>query len=172
MNNTLYQITDDILKLDEMFLDMVDMETGEIKGDTEQIEKLEVQLQEMLENKTENIIKYIKSMEYDNEIRKQEEKRLKQLRERDEKKIESIKNYVLMNMKKLDTKSIKTSIGNISIRKSTSTVLNESELEKDTRYWKEEITNKFDKNVIKKLLQSGEDIKGAVLVESEKVNIK
>lgn len=172
MNNTLYQITDDILKLDEMFLDMVNMETGEIKGDTEQIENLEVQLQEMLENKTENIIKYIKSMEYDNEIRKQEEKRLKQLRERDEKKIESIKNYVLMNMKKLDTKSIKTSIGNISIRKSTSTVLNESELEKDTRYWKEEITNKFDKNVIKKLLQSGEDIKGAVLVESEKVNIK
>lgn len=172
MNNTLYQITDDILKLDALFLDMVDMETGEINGDVEQIEKMQHQLHEMLENKSENIIKYIKIMEYDNEVRKQEEKRLKKLRERDEKKIESIKNYVLNNMKKLDKKSIKTSIGSLNIRKSTSTIINEKELEKDERYWKTEITDKFDKMTIKKLLQSGEVIKGAMLVENENINIK
>lgn len=172
MNNTLYQITDDILKLDALFLDMVDMETGEINGDVEQIEKMQHQLHEMLENKSENIIKYIKIMEYDNEVRKQEEKRLKKLRERDEKKIESIKNYVLNNMKKLDKKSIKTSIGSLNIRKSTSTIINEKELEKDERYWKTEIIDKFDKMTIKKLLQSGEVIKGAMLVENENINIK
>lgn len=172
MNNTLYQITDDILKLDSLFLEMVDMETGEIKGNTEQIEKMQCQLQNMLENKTENIIKYIKIMEYDNEVRQQEEKRLKKLRERDEKKIESIKKYVLNNMKKLDKKSIKTSIGSLNIRKSTSTVIDEKELEKDERYWRTETIDKFDKITIKKLLQSGEIIKGAMLVENEKVNIK
>lgn len=172
MNNTLYQITDDILKLDNMFLNMVDMETGEIVGDTEQIEQMQSQLQEMLENKTENIIKYIKIMEYDNEIRKQEEKRLEALRKRDEKKIESIKKYVLMNMEKLDTKSIKTSIGSISIRKSTATILDESRLKKDERYWTQEIKDKFDKTAIKKLIQSGEQIDGAMLVENKSVNIK
>lgn len=172
MNNTLYQITDDILKLDSLFLEMVDMETGEIKGNTEQIEKMQCQLQNMLENKTENIIKYIKIMEYDNKVRQQEEKRLKKLRERDEKKIESIKKYVLNNMKKLDKKSIKTSIGSLNIRKSTSTVIDEKELEKDERYWRTEMTDKFDKITIKKLLQSGEIIKGAMLVENENINIK
>ena len=168
----LYEITDDIVKLDNMFLELVDEETGEIKGDTEQIEKLQEQVQYMLNNKTENIIKFIKSLEYDNDIRKQEEERLKKLRKRDEKKIDNIKKYVLMNMQKIGTKSIKTSIGNLSIRKSTSTLINEKEIEKDSRYWRVEVKDCFDKNEIKKLLQSGEQIKGATLIENENINIK
>lgn len=168
----LYEITDDIVKLDNMFLELVDEETGEIKGDTEQIEKLQEQVQYMLNNKTENIIKFIKSLEYDNDIRKQEEERLKKLRKRDEKKIDNIKKYVLMNMQKIGTKSIKTSIGNLSIRKSTSTLINEKEIEKDSRYWRVETRDCFDKNEIKKLLQAGEQIKGATLIENENINIK
>lgn len=168
----LYEITDDIVKLDNMFLELVDEETGEIKGDTEQIEKLQEQVQYMLNNKTENIIKFIKSLEYDNDIRKQEEERLKKLRKRDEKKIDNIKKYVLMNMQKIGTKSIKTSIGNLSIRKSTSTLINEKEIEKDSRYWRVEVKDCFDKNEIKKLLKAGEQIKGATLIENENINIK
>lgn len=172
MEATLYQITDDIVTLDNLFLSMVDEETGEIVGDTEKIEKILCQLKEMLENKSENIIKYVKMLEYNNNIRKQEEARLKKLRDRDDKKIENIKKYVLMNMKKMNSSNIKTSIGNISITHSTSTEIDKSIIPKDERYWTVETTDKFDKKIIKKLIKDGEEIQGAYLVNNENISIK
>ncbi|MGL5100869.1 MAG: siphovirus Gp157 family protein [Fusobacteriaceae bacterium] len=167
----LYQITEEMRLLDDLYLQSIDEETGEI-ADSDILEELDVRLKEMLINKSEGIIKYFRNEEASIKALKDEEVRLGTLRKRKEKKIEGFKRYIESNMMKIEAKNIETNLGKISLRKSVKTIVNEEFISKDERYWRAETVNKFDKATIKKLLVEGEVIEGASLEDSFSITIK
>ena len=167
----LYELGDEFEKLDELYLNSVDEETGEIKN-IETIEEIESELENLLLHKAENIIKYVKNEESDIKAIKDEIDRLTLCKKRKEKKLENFKKYIESNLIKIGKNKIPTSNGSISIRKSHKTIIDENRIPKDERYWTQKIENKFDKTLIKKLLDAGEIIDGASIVETCNVNIK
>lgn len=170
----LYEITEDLMIIEELCESVIDEETGEIK-DEQELEvvcDIEKELEDMLSKKSESIVKYIKNLESDVTSVKDEIKRLRNIQSQREKKIEWLKGYILQSMLQLGYKKIETPFGNISTRKSKSVILDESLLKKDERYWTQKIEDRFDKNTIKKLIQSGEEIDGAMIQENVSLNIK
>lgn len=168
----LYEISEEIKKLDELYMELIDFETGEFKEDTSVLDEFNEKLNILLKEKSEGIIKYIKNLEADIKAKKEESKRLDDARKKQEKQLERFKDYIKFNMENMGKKEIKTPLGVLLLRKSTQTLIDESTIERDKRYWYQETTDKFDKTIIKKLLQSGEVIVGAYLVENKNLNIK
>lgn len=169
----LYEITKELQEIDEMYKLTYDEETGELIEEQYDIVKAkEDKMKELLSEKADSIIKYIKNLDADIKSLKEEEERLAQLRKKIDKKKEWLKSYVMFNMSKLGYDKVETKYGTLSTRKSTSTIVDENVIPKDKRYWSVETTNKFDKNKIKKLLEEGEEIKGAYLQKNISLIVK
>lgn len=169
----LYEITEELEKLEAMYELTYDEETGELNElEFNEIQAMEEEMKNLLSNKSDSIIKYIKNLESDMNVLKEEEKRLKDRREKLEKKKEWLKTYLMENMLKLGYTKVESTYGTLSTRKSKSTVINEAIIPKDKRYWSVETKDKFDKNKIRKLIESGEKILGAYIQESTSVVIK
>lgn len=169
----LYEITEELQLLDSMYELTYDEETGEVNElDFDELQAMEEEMKKLLSNKADAIIKFVKNIDSDVEVLKVEEKRLKERRERLEKKKEWMKNYLMENMLKLGYAKVETAYGTISTRKSKSTVVNEGIIPKDERYWSVETKDKFDKTKIKKLIESGEEILGAYIQENVSVILK
>jgi hypothetical protein len=117
----LYDIVNEENALEEL------MYTCETLEDADALSALQVELEKALENKSAGIIKVIKNLESDIETIKNEESRLKNLRIARQKAIENFKKYVVLNMEKLELKKIETSIGDISLRKSSSVVIDDAD---------------------------------------------
>ena len=169
----LYEITKELQEIEEMYNLTYNEETGELIEEQYDIVKAkEDKMKELLSQKSDSIIKYIKNLDSDIKSLKEEEDRLSKLRKKIEKKKEWLKSYVMFNMSKLGYNRIETKYGIMFTKKTTSTIVDENVIPKDTRYWSTEITNKFDKNKIKKLLEEGEEIKGAYLQENTSLTVK
>lgn len=168
---SLYQISEEFLHLEQLYEEAINEETGEIEN-VEKLEEIEASLQRMLVNKSENIIKYIRSEEATIKAFKEEEDRLKKCRQAKEKKLESFSRYIKDNMTKMGSKPIETNLGKISLRKSVKTIVNEDLIEFNEKYAVKQEVIKYDKTTIKKLLSEGTEIKGAYLEENFSVNIK
>lgn len=169
----LYEITQELEKIEAMYELAYDSETGEIKKlEFDEIQAMEEEMKNLLSNKADAIIKFVKNMDSDIAVLKEEEKRLKERREKLEKKKEWLKNYLMENMLKLGYTKVESTYGTLSTRKSKSTIINENIIDKDPRYWSVETKDKFDKNKIKKLIESGEEIAGAYIQENTSVVIK
>lgn len=170
---TLYEISDLKNQIDALYEKTFDEETGEIKKDEyEKVEAFEKALEKLFSEKIDGIIKYLRNIDTDIEVIKEEEKRLKQRRERLDKKKEWLKGYILLNMQKLGYKKIETPLGTLSQRKSKTTIVDENIIPKDERYWTVKLENKYDKKKIKELIESGEHIDGAFIRENVSLNIK
>ena len=168
----LYEIPKEMQLIEDKYLEAID-ENGEIIPDKfEEVEKLEEDLKDILINKTASIIKYTQNIESDLDAISSEINRLKTIQLKRNKQLAWLKGYVLKIMIELDCKKIETPLGNISTRKSKSVVINENIIPRDERYWKEKIEDSFDKKAIKKLIESGESIAGAMIQENISVNIK
>lgn len=169
----LYEIPEKYEVLEKMYEEAIDDETGEIKElEFAQAQEYENILKELLSDKLDNMIKFIKNKESDINMIKEEEKRLKKRREGMEKRMEWLKGYILFNMQRLDFKKVESTFGTLSQRKSKSTIIDENIIPKDERYWSTKIENKFDKTKIKKLIESGEKIEGAYIQENISLAIK
>lgn len=168
----LYEIPKEMQLIEDKYLEAID-ENGEIIPDKfEEVEKLEEDLKDILINKTASIIKYTQNIESDLDAISSEINRLKTIQSKRNKQLAWLKGYILKIMIELDCKKIETPLGNISTRKSKSVVINENIIPRDERYWKEKIEDSFDKKAIKKLIESGESIAGAMIQENISVNIK
>lgn len=166
---TLYDLTQETASLERLLEDIIDYETGEIT-DADVYAELESELKVQIEQKSTGIIKYVRNAESDVEQIKAEVKRLTELAKRKERKIENLKKYVAMCFGAMNTKKIETNLGNISLRKSISTVIDEKKIDK--KYGTVEEVVKFNKTTIKKLLEEGEIIEGASLVENSNITIR
>lgn len=169
----LYEITQELETLEAMYELVYDEETGEVNElDFNELQAMEEEMKNLLSNKSDAIIKFVKNMDSDITVLKEEEKRLKERREKLEKKKEWLKNYLMENMLKLGYTKVESTYGTLSTRKSKSTIINENIIAKDPRYWSVETKDKFDKNKIKKLIESGEEIVGAYIRENTSVVIR
>lgn len=160
MNNTLYDITNNFVSI------MDKVENGELTE--EEYNELGQELAIELQNKSVNIIAYIRSRESFIEAVKTEEKRLKEMREKEENKQEKFKQYVKENMEKLNVTDIMTDLGTLKLAKNPMSVEVQNEDEVPIEFKKEVTTVKIDKTAIKEYFkETGEIIPGVKIIDNK-----
>lgn len=162
---SLYELTNDLLRIEEI------IENAEV-DEKQQAEEIKNIIKQELNNKAVNIAYYIRNLESNIAEKKAEEKRIKEIRQAEEKRLANFKNYVIENMLVLDKKKIVTSVGNLGVRtsKSVNVEIDPSNLE--DKYKREKITVEADKKALKEALQNGIEIEGVELVESFNLSIR
>ena len=169
-----YEITNEIKNLEELFLQQIDAETGEIK-DCQALEELDSEVKDALKNKTENIIQSLKMQEaYLLELQ-EELKNFQEFIKKKEKQHENYKKYLIKNLKELGTKKIETPIGNLSFNETYSTDVFDVSIVPEvfkTEEIQEKKVLKIDKNEIKKMLKKGVEIPGARLIINNNLLVK
>ena len=140
-------------------------EDNELKQDLQELIAIE------LKKKSNNIVYAIKNLEGNNLAIDAEIARLKAIKEKNVKNIDSIKNHILNFMKTNNIDKIQTDLATFSTRKSKSTQVDNIEL-----LPQEFITVKQtfhpDKTAIKKAIESGIEVAGASVVENISLQIK
>lgn len=184
--SSLYEIRAEIENIIDNSL-IVDEETGEIltgiiindetgkyeAGDaSEQLQALQMQETE----KIENIACFIKNLDAEAGDLKEEEKQLARRRKTKEKKAEYLKNYLRFYLKSTNKNKFETAKCALSLRRSSRVdILDAAAVEayavaqpEVLRYKEPEINRTY----IKKLIQSGVEVPGALMVETENLIIK
>jgi hypothetical protein len=162
MSNSLYNLTNDfaavVNHLEEMELD------SEVLQDTLD------SLQAPIEEKVENIVKYMKSLEALADAKKLEAKRLSDSASSDLKKVEWFKNYMADNLKKANITKLQAGIFSLGWRKGTEVVqIDETKTPTADEaphlylYQEPKFIGKTD---LKKLIKEGKEIPGVSIVRN------
>lgn len=159
-NLSLYNITN-------KFVDLMDKaQEGELTE--EEYNELGNELALELQNKSSNIIGYIKNSESLLEAMKTEEKRLSDMRKQGEKKIDKFYQYVKENMERLGLVEIPTELGKLKITKNPMSIEIENEDEIPSEFKKEVITTQIDKTAIKNHFKdTGELVPGIRIIDNK-----
>lgn len=148
----------------------IDEETGEVLN----IDELN-QLNMRFDEKTENIVKYIKNLNAEAQALKNEEDSIKSRRQAKERKIESLRRYLGAVMEANDRQRVEFTSGVASFRKSNAVEVDEKFLTWAQKSARNEFLNvKLDinKGAIKEALQNGEAFEFARMVERKNLHIK
>jgi hypothetical protein len=162
MSNSLYNLTNEfaavVNHLEEMELD------SEVLQDTLD------SLQAPIEEKVENIVKYMKSLEALADAKKLEAKRLSDSASSDLKKVEWFKNYMADNLKKANITKLQAGIFSLGWRKGTEVVqIDETKTPTADEaphlylYQEPKFIGKTD---LKKLIKEGKEIPGVSVVRN------
>ncbi len=154
-----------LYEINNAILGCVDDETGEVL-DVEKLKTLEMEQV----TKIENIALWIKSLDYEAEAIKKEEEVLAERRKAKVKKVEQLKEYLASTIAGQKYSTPRMQIG---WRKSQSCKIIDENAIPD-KFVKVEVvkTLSIDKTAIKKAINSGEVVAGAVVVEKQNVQIK
>lgn len=159
-NLSLYNITNKFVEL------MDKAQEGELTE--EEYNQLGEELALELQNKSANIIGYIKNSESLLEAIKAEEKRLSEMRKTGEARLEKFYQYVKENMEKLNLSEIPTELGTLKIAKNPMSVEIENEDEIPSEFKQEVTTVKIDKTAIKNhFKETGEVVAGTRIVDNK-----
>lgn len=159
-NLSLYKITNKFIEI------MDKAQEGELTE--EEYNQIGEELAIELQNKSPNIIGYIKNSEYLLESIKAEEKRLADMRKLGEAKLDKFKQYVKENMEKLGLEKIPTELGSLTITKNPMSVEIENEDEVPSEFKLEVVTIKIDKTAIKNhFKETGEIVTGTRIVDDK-----
>lgn len=165
---TLYELTEDFINVVNGAM-VFDEKTGEIIFDESNLDDLEIALNEKLESTA----LFIKNEKSDITAIKAEEQALAARRKTKERKIEWLENYMLKCMESADIKKIDTPKVAISTRKSKRVeVTDEYALKQCAHVVFKPQPDKVDKTMLRKILNEGEDVAGAKLVENVSLIIK
>ena len=140
-------------------------EDTDIKQDLQEVIAIE------LEKKSNNIIYAIKNLESNNLAIDAEIERLKAIKERNVKNLDSIKNHILNFMKNNNIDKIQTDLATFSTRKSKSTQIDNIELIPQ-EFVTVKQTFQPDKTAIKKAIEEGREVAGATIIENISLQIK
>jgi len=155
----LHEISKSLSKLEEL--------CEQDESITEYLDGVQMQLEE----KAKNIFFYMQTFDGNMEAVDKEIKRLQGLRKFHSNQHAKLKNYITYSMNLAGLDKIETDLVKFIFRKSKSIQIdNESFLDK--KFIKEKITYSPDKTAIKKAIESGEEVAGAVLVENKNLQIK
>lgn len=161
-----YEIKNAMLDTLDIFL-----ESEQDEMDRENYKDVMEYLKEELENKSSNIVRYIRNLELENIVAKSEIDRLAELRKSRERKITSLKNYIKSILLDLNRKKIETDLGNLSLRKTTSVeIIDLTKIPKEYLVIKEEVTP--SKKLIGDSLKKNITIEGAILKEDYSLSLK
>lgn len=142
-------------------------ENGEILFDSENLEALEMEFNDKLEA----CGIYIKNLNAEAAAIKAEIENLKARHDRINAKSDRMRDYLLYNMEQTGTSKMETPKVALSTR-TTSKVEITDELGLPREFWRIKETATPDKTAIKKALNDGQTIKGAMLVKSKSLSIK
>lgn len=162
MNNlNLYEITNAFPAL---------MENDEISEENKK--KIEEELTILLQQKSQNIIGYVRNIELTIDAMKSEEKRLSDKRKGLENNLTKFKQYVKDCMETNGIKKIETGLGNLSIAKSPISVeiINEDEI--PSEYKEEIVTVKIDKKKIADDFKSTGELINGVVIHADNTNLR
>lgn len=167
---SIYKLSQDYKNISLLLEAIVDNnEPDEVEEEAREILNI---VKEQLIDKADNVAKYIKNEELEIQGIKEEEKRLKELRQTREKTLNRFKDYVLQSLIELDFVKVKTSIGNISIRKSKAIKVDIDTSELPREFIRTKTTIDADKKALKEAIEKGEKINGVELVERVNLNIR
>ena len=160
--SSLYNLTNDfaavVNHLEEMELD------SEVLQDTLD------SLQAPIEEKVENIVKYMKSLEALADAKKLEAKRLSDSASSDLKKVEWFKNYMADNLKKANITKLQAGIFSLGWRKGTEVVqIDETKIpafEEAQHLYVFQEPKFIGKTDLKKLIKEGKEIPGVSIVRN------
>lgn len=161
-----YEIVNGMIDTLDIFL-----ESDQNESDRENYNYIMEFLQEELENKSSNIIKYIRNISLEVEILSQEEDRLEKLRKQKEKKVNSLKKYLTDILLNLDKNKIETELGNLGLRKSVSVAIDNLDLI-PKKYIQKKIELVPDKRTLSELLKQGKNITGVHLEDKYSLQIR
>lgn len=161
-----YEIMNGMIDTLDIFL-----ESDQNESDRENYNYVMKFLQEELESKSSNIIKYIRNISLEVEILSQEEDRLEKLRKQKEKKVNSLKKYLTDILLNLDKNKIETELGNLGLRKSVSVAIDNLDLI-PKKYIQKKIELIPDKRMLSELLKQGKNIKGVHLEDKYSLQIR
>lgn len=156
---SLYTLTQDFLtvaaQLDEMDLD------------NETIQDTLDSLKQPIEQKAENIVKYVKHLEAMGAARKEEAKRLNEQAAKDLKKSEKLMEYLDQTLEKLNINNLTAGAFQLQYKKGSEVVeIDEVLLPKE--FWiVEEVKKPMGKPELNKLIKSGRFIPGANIVRNK-----
>ena len=168
----LYQINAQIAELENAVDDglLIDEETGELLTMEQALDMIKMERSQ----KIENIALWCKNLASDVAKIKAEEDNLSERRKATEKKIESLKRYLMGALMHEDgtAEKFRTALTTVSVRKNAPSVIisDEALLPKEFKIQKIEI--KPDKSSIKEVLQRGIEVPGAHLESTRSVIIK
>ena len=155
-NLSLYQITSSFPKLIEE--EMSEEDKKEVKKE----------LTELLQQKSKNLIGYIRNIELTIEAMKNEEKRISEQRKILESRLTKFKEYVKECMEQNGFTKIETQLGALSIAKNPISVEIYDEAQIPDEYKTKVIEIKVDKTAIKKALkETGEIIPGTRIIDNK-----
>jgi predicted metal-binding transcription factor (methanogenesis marker protein 9) len=155
-NLSLYQITSSFPKLIEE--EMSEEDKKEVKKE----------LTELLQQKSQNLIGYIRNIELTIEAMKNEEKRISEQRKILESRLTKFKEYVKECMEQNGFTKIETQLGALSIAKNPISVEIYDEAQIPDEYKTKVIEIKVDKTAIKKALkETGEIIPGTMIIDNK-----
>lgn len=162
MNNlSLYEITNAFPAL---------MESEEITEENKI--KIEEELTILLQQKSQNIIGYIRNIDLTINAMKEEEKRIADNRKSLENKLEQFKNYVKECMERNSITKIETGLGTLSIAKSPMSVEINNEDEVPSEFKQEVVTVKIDKTKIKNNFKETGEIPAGVNIITTNTNLR
>jgi hypothetical protein len=165
--SSLYNLTNQFLDA----LDQISWHYDENEIDQQVINDTLEAMQAPIEEKVENIVKYMKSLEALADAKKLEAKRLSDSASSDLKKVEWFKNYMTDNLKKANITKLQAGIFSLGWRKGTEVVqIDETKTPTADEaphlylYQEPKFIGKTD---LKKLIKEGKEIPGVSLVRNE-----
>jgi hypothetical protein len=162
----LYEIKEDL----EENLDLL-TEVGEDNLAQENCQEMLDFLKEELKAKSGNILKYVRNLESEKLIIKEEIERLEKLKKGKESKVEFLKKYLIQTMLELDEKKIETDLGSYGIRaKSRVEILDMNSLPEE--FVKTKIERTADKIKIGEYLKYNGELPGARMVQGYSLQIR
>ncbi|EIR7351092.1 TPA: siphovirus Gp157 family protein [Listeria innocua] len=156
----LYQLTDNYLRVQELLEE----------NKTEAVEDTLDALTDGFHDKAENIVRIIKSLAADAEMAGKEAKRLLKRKQALENNVQKLKTYLQTEMERMEIRKINSTLFTIQIQKNPASVEIVDEALLKPFFLLQE--PKIDKKRIAEILKSGEEVKGARLVESESIRIR
>lgn len=161
-----YEIRDAMLDTLDIFL-----ESAQDNTDKENYNDVMEYLKTELQNKSSNIIKYIRNMENHVLVLKTEVERLELIKKSKETKVKNLKNYLKNVLLILEKKKIDTDIGSYGLRKTSKVEI--TNIEKIPKvYLKEKYEVLVDKLSISTKLKAGEIVEGTMLLEDYSLQVR
>ncbi|HBF9811773.1 siphovirus Gp157 family protein, partial [Clostridioides difficile] len=137
--STLYELTTDLLEIEEGLTET----TG---NETEKLEEIKEIIKQEIQNKNTRIVSVILNIDSDINSIDSEIKRLQELKRVKKNTLDRLKSNIKDCMELLGTKKVETVLGNISIRKSAGSLVIEDEEKIPAIYKTVEQVVKVDKN--------------------------
>lgn len=159
---TLFEITQEVIELASL------LEDGELTTELE--DRLAITREE-LENKAENYVKVIRSVEGDISVIDAEIKRLQEIKKAKANVVDRMKEALSTAMTAFRVDKIETSLMKLFFRKSESVEILDETLVPE-QYKLSRVVVNPDKILIKKLIKSGESVPGVEVVEKLNLQIK